>query len=136
MQRSYSKWPRMELRAAGCHRTRRGSSTEPQGRSGRRPGGCLGLLWFPGVTLPEPKIRIGSDKCLTRKLLRIGADLGNYGLRKEDSVSGTLTAAQGSEASWLRGTLGKASRECFSSLYPWPEKANTIQRGFKVIWAA
>lgn len=38
-----------------------GSFTEPQGRSGRMPGDCLGLLWLPGVTLPEPKIRTGSD---------------------------------------------------------------------------
>lgn len=40
------------------------------------------LLWLLGVTLPEPKIRKESDKCLTRKLLRSEADLGNCGQRK------------------------------------------------------
>lgn len=59
-------------------------------------------LWFPGVTLPETKTRIGPDKYLTRTLLRIVADLGNCGLKKRDPVPGTLTTAQGSDASLLR----------------------------------
>lgn len=75
----------------------------------------LGVFWglsFPGIIFPAPKMRTGSDKCLIRKLfLGNGGALGNGGLRKTEPVPGTLTRAQGSEASMLRGTLGKASSE-------------------------
>lgn len=58
-----------------------GSSPESQGRGGMG----LGVVWGLCGPLEEhflnQKIRTGSDKCLTRKLLGIGADLGNCGLK-------------------------------------------------------
>lgn len=68
-------------------------------------------LSCPGIIFLAPKMRTGSTKCLTRKLLLgIGAALGNSGLRKREPGPGTLTTAQGSEASLRRGALGKAQQ--------------------------
>lgn len=86
----------------------------------RAPGAKQQTIWgfvifwglsFPGIIFLAPKMRTGSTKCLTRKLLlRIGAALGNGGLRKREPGPGALTMAQGSEASLRRGALGKAQQ--------------------------
>lgn len=123
-EESYRESPRTERRGCGVpvHRNHpshgRGFLHRAPGAKQQRTWGFV-IFWglsFPGIIFPAPKMRTGSTKCLTRKLLLgVGAALGNGGLRKTEHGLG--------EELW-----GKPSSECFSSLYPFPEKGDTKGR--------